>query len=74
VKIKGKAAGNIVGGAVIICLVLVAEHFDKIPMRGGTSIDRTEHPVLFDIAFWSMITIAAGAMIYGFIRLLRGLD
>ena len=72
--IKGKAAGNIVGGASIICLVLVAEQFDKIPLRGANSIDRADHPVLFEVAFWTMLAIAASAMIYGFIQLLRGQD
>ena len=73
-KIKGKAAGNIFGGAIIIAIVLIAEQFGIAPLRYGNSIHRAEHPVLFLVAFWTMLAIGAGAMIYGFIRLLRGLD
>ncbi len=72
--IKGKANGNIVGGAIIIGIALVAAAFGVAPVRFGNSIDGAEHPIAFLVIFWTMIVIGLSAMVYGLIRRFKGLD
>ncbi|MDX1485534.1 MAG: hypothetical protein R3229_13755 [Alphaproteobacteria bacterium] len=72
--IKGKARGNLYGGAIIVAVALVGRAFGVAPLRYSNSVRQAEFPVLFEVAFWSIFAIGAGAMIYGLVRLLRGLD